>query len=312
MLNSDEFLQARKDFLSYLRYTRGYSPSTCYAYNSDLGQWAAWLDEAGHDWTHVQHGHVEQWIAWQMRERGVQAHIISRRTSCLASFYKWAKKNERVENDPVYLADKPKKPQRIPIWLDREEQHLLEQAIARTDDLPDNIFGRKREHVKEIRQRYDILFRLMLNSGLRISEALGLKVQDVRLINGVAQSLRIIGKGNKERLVPLPESFGQVLGTWLQDKSREDYVFAKGSGQGAGKPPQAQTVRAYLRRVNERVHIPKKVTPHKLRHTYATRLLEAGAQLIDIQALLGHVDLATTQIYAHVSQDRMASIVAKL
>ena len=113
--------------------------------------------------------------------------------------------------------------------------------------------------------------------------------------------------------MPLPESFGQLFGFWIKEKAKDEFVFAqKAAGKATGKPPKAQTVRAYLKRVNERANIPKKVTPHKLRHTYATRLLEAGAELVDIQALLGHVDLATTQIYTHVSNDRMTSIVSKL
>jgi integrase/recombinase XerD len=149
----------------------------------------------------------------------------------------------------------------------------------------------------------------ILNSGLRISEALSVRVRDVRVVDGCAQSVRVIGKGNRERLVPLPKEFGQVFGFWLNDKGKEDFVFAK---QPGGKPPVAHVVRAYLRRLLDRAGIDKKVTPHKLRHTYATRLLESGAELVDIQVILGHVNLATTQIYTHVSEDRMAGVVARL
>jgi integrase/recombinase XerD len=148
----------------------------------------------------------------------------------LASFYQWAVKNRLVESDPIYLADKPKRSLRIPVWLDRGEQ----AATRRVDDLPDTIFGRKREAVKAIRRRYEMLFGLLLASGLRISEALALRVRDVRLANGAARSLRVIGKGNKERLVPLPEAFGQVFGFWLADRPRDDFVFA----QRPGGPPR--------------------------------------------------------------------------
>jgi Site-specific recombinase XerD len=108
--------------------------------------------------------------------------------------------------------------------------------------------------------------------------------------------------------VPLPEAFGQVSGFWLNDKGKEEFVFAKEPG---GKPPVAHVVRAYLRRLLDRAGIDKKVTPHK-RHTYATRLLESGAELVDIQVLLGHVNLATTQICTQVSEARMAGVVSKL
>ena len=252
---------------------------------------------------------VEQFITWQMRERGVKPHIIARRSSCLSSFYKWATKNGLVENDPIYLADKPKRPHRIPVWLEREEQQRLKEAAHNIDDLPENIFGRTREHILVVRRRYDFLFGLIQNAGLRITEALSIKVRDVRQVDGLAKSVRVIGKGDKERIVPLPEAFGQVFGAWLEDRPRDEFVFAKEPG---GKPPGARAVRAYLKRLVEKAGIDKPVTPHKLRHTYATRLLEAGAELVDIQALLGHVNLATTQIYTHVGEDRMASVVSKL
>ncbi|MDS4030793.1 MAG: tyrosine-type recombinase/integrase, partial [Candidatus Contendobacter sp.] len=108
--------------------------------------------------------------------------------------------------------------------------------MKRTDDLPDNIFGQKREHVAPVRRGYKLLFTLLLNSGLRISEALGLKVQDVRLQDGAAKSVRVIGKGNRERIVPLPEDFGQVLGFWLKDRPRGEFAFAQHPAHPAGGP----------------------------------------------------------------------------
>lgn len=301
--------QSRKDFLSHLRYAKGYSQGTCYAYTSDLGIWGRWLEEAGYDWRACTHVEAEQFITWQMRERGVKPSIVARRASCLSSFYKWAKKNGLVEEDPIYLADKPRRPYRIPVWLEREEQERLRDAARSIDDLPENIYGRTRENLLEVRRRYDFLFGLIQNSGLRISEALAVKVRDVRVANGIAKSVRVIGKGNKERSVPLPEAFGEVFGYWIANMRREDFVFAKEPG---GKAPSARAARAYLNRLVEKAGIDKAITPHKLRHTYATRLLESGAELVDIQVLLGHVDLATTQIYTHVGEDRMASVVSKL
>jgi integrase/recombinase XerD len=100
-----------------------------------------------------------------------------------------------------------------------------------------------------------------------------------------------------------------VFWFWLSDKLKDDFVFAKAPG---GKAPSPWAVRAYLRRLLARAGINKKVTPHKLRYTYATRLLESGAELVDIQVLLGHVNLATTQIYTHVSEDRMSQVVGRL
>lgn len=304
-----DYWSARTDFIAHLLYAKGYSKGTCYAYHSDLGIWGRWLEASDHHWQACSHVEVEQFVCWQMRERQIKAQIIARRASCLSSFYRWAKKNALVNDDPIYLADKPKRPYRIPVWLERAEQGTLQAAAQRTDDLPANVFGRTQAHLLAIRRRYDVLFGLILNAGLRISEALAIKVCDVRRVEGIAKSVRVIGKGDKERSVPLPVAFGEVFGAWLEGKPRDEFVFAKTPG---GPPPGPRAVRSYLKNLVEKAGIDKAITPHKLRHTYATRLLESGADLVDIQVLLGHVNFTTTQIYTHVGEDRMAAVVAKL
>ena len=130
-----------------------------------------------------------------------------------------------------------------------------------------------------------------------------------RLVDGMALAVRVIGKGDKERLVPLPAAFGAVFGFWLKDRARGEFVFARALGQ---KPVSAQAARAYLRGMLKKAGIDKKISPHKLRHTYATNLLNAGAELVDIKALLGHESIATTQIYTNVGQERMEKVVGRL
>ncbi len=303
------FDAARQEFLSHLRYAKGHRATTCYAYNADLGLWRDWLQQAGKDWQRTRASDVEQFSAWMLRERKVSAHIVNRRLSALSSFYKWAMRHEIVESDPVYLADKPKRPLRIPVWLEKEEQTRLEATIKNRENIPINIFGDNKAKMTETRRRYEMLFGLLLNSGLRISEALGLKVADVRLVDGTAKSVRVIGKGDKERLVPLPEKFGQVFGFWLKDRHKTEAVFSRSPGQKAVSP---QAARAYLRGMLKKAGIDKKISPHKLRHTYATNLLNAGAELVDIKALLGHESVATTQIYTNVGQERMEQVVGRL
>ncbi len=309
MFDREIFDEARQEFLAHLLYAKGHSKTTGYAYNSDLGIWADWLQTAGKDWQRARATDVEQFSAWQLRERKVSAAIVTRRLSTLSSFYKWALKHEIVEGDPVYLADKPKRPLRIPIWLEREEQAKLEATLKDRRNIPINIFGNNQPRMTATRRRYELLFGLLLNSGLRISEALGLKVSDVRLVDGTAKSVRVIGKGDKERLVPLPEAFGAVFGFWLKDQPRGAFVFARAVGQ---KPVSSQAARAYLRGMLQKAGIEKKISPHKLRHTYATNLLNSGAELVDIKALLGHESIATTQIYTNVGQERMEKVVSKL
>ena len=308
---SENFEKNQKEFIGHIFNIKGYSKGTCYGYNSDLGIWSCWLRENHLDWREVTFHHVEQFSAWQMRQRNIKPHIINRRASCLSSFYKWAMRNKVVENDPVALAEKPRRPDRIPVYLDEEELERFKIALTRVDDIPENIFGQRIEHIIEIRKRYEILFGLLLNSGIRISEALTLKFSDVRSVDGILKSIQVIGKGDKQRQIPLPEAFGQAFGVWLGKRTGEfnHFIFEKEQG---GKPPTAHAVRAYLQKVLKKAGIEKKVTPHKMRHTYATKLLSSGAQLVDIQALLGHVNLATTQIYSHVTEERLASVVSGL
>ncbi len=218
-------------------------------------------------------------------------------------------KNGLVDRDPVYLADTPKRPLRLPVWLERDEQARLLAAAGSADALPRTVFGRAPAHRLAIRQRYAVLFELILSSGLRISEALALRVRDVTLAGVAAKKVRTIGKGDKERTVPLPAAFGAVLGAWVAERAKDEFVFAQRPG---GPPPGPRAVRSYLKTLAAQAGIDKPITPHKARHTYATRLLESGADLVDIQKLLGHASLATTQIYTHVDDDRMARVVAKL
>jgi site-specific recombinase XerD len=296
---------ARKEFLSYLKFTKGHRDTTCYNYGSDLNIWARWLEEAELDWRQVKPVDLERYVSTLSRN-GTGAHAVARKVSSLATFYKWARRQGLVEEDPVYLIEKPKRPRRIPVWMETEEQQAFYKAMRNHDDIPDNVFGRPRKALLAIRQRYELLFELIQKTGLRISEALGLKVQDIRNVDGVARSIRVIGKGNKERLVPVPDSFGRVLGIALAGKPATEYVFAKEAG---GKPMTARAARDYLKKLVDKAGIEKPITPHKLRHTYATRLLENNAQLIDIQALLGHESIATTQIYTHAGQERLSKLV---
>ena len=161
----------------------------------------------------------------------------------------------------------------------------------------------------ETRRRYELLFGLLLNSGLRISEALGLKGGDVRRVDGTAKSVRVIGQGDQERWVPLPKAFGQVFGFWLKDPPRGEYLFARVAGQ---KPVSAQAAWATLRGMLKQAGIDPTISPDKSHYTCATNRLNAGAERVDIKALLGYESVATTQIYTNVGQERMERVVGRL
>ncbi|WP_305910360.1 tyrosine-type recombinase/integrase (plasmid) [Methylomarinum sp. Ch1-1] len=250
MANSIElkFEKTKKEFLKFLKYTKGHAETTCYNYNSDLNIWIAWLTEEKLDWRKCQPTDAEHFVSF-LAKANVGAHAIARKISCQATFYKWAKRNDHVQEDPIYQIEKPKRPRRMPVWMEAEEQEAFMKAIRNYDDIPDNIYGRSKQSAIKIRQRYELLFELIQKSGLRISEALGLKVSDVRVVDGVAKSVRVIGKGNKERQVPLPESFGRVLAVSIADKYRDEYLFAKKPG---GRPIGQHAARAYWGQLTKR------------------------------------------------------------
>ena len=131
----------------------------------------------------------------------------------------------------------------------------------------------------------------------------------MRRVDGTAKSVRVIGKGDQKRRVPLPEAFGAVFGFWLKDQPRGEFAFARAAGQ---KPVSSQAARAYLRGMLKKAGIEKKISPHPLRHTDATNLLNAGAERVDTQALLGHESISTTQLDTHVGQERMEQVVGRL
>jgi integrase/recombinase XerD len=148
-----------------------------------------------------------------MRDRGAKAHIVNRRLSTLSTFYKWGQRGGSSITIQWRWRKDPSARCGFPVWLEREEQARLEATIKDRRNIPINIFGNNKTKMTETRRRYEMLFGLLLNSGLRISEALGLKASDVRLVDGTAKSVRVIGKGNKERLVPLPGPLARCLGS---------------------------------------------------------------------------------------------------
>jgi integrase/recombinase XerD len=213
MFDRELFDEARREFLSHLLYAKGHSKTTCYVYNSDLGIWGNWLVEAGKDWQAARYPDVEQFAAWLMRERGAKAHIVNRRLSALSTFYKWLMRSGVVEHDPVALADKPKRPLRIPVWLEKEEQARFEATLKDRRNIPINIFGDNKAKMTETRRRYEMLFGLLLNSGLRISEALALKATDVRILDGLAKSVRVNRQGRQR--TPCTASCELWRGVWV-------------------------------------------------------------------------------------------------
>ena len=284
------------DFLAYLEIERGLSRNTLEAYRSDLLQFGAWLAER--DLSALTAGHADlaeflSTLAAGRDGRPAAATTIQRKVACLRSFYRHLRREELLDTDPTKDLRAPKRSQRLPQVLSRDEvAHLLSQP--RGDDP-----GARRDRA---------LLELMYACGLRASEAIDLEVRDVDLEAGV---LRARGKGSKERLVPVGARALGALREWLErgrpalvGLGEESRLFVNQRGGGLTRQGLYKIVQRHAKAAG----LADRMSPHTLRHTFATHLLAGGCDLRSVQEMLGHADIATTQIYTHLSADRLKDV----
>ena len=282
------------DFLAYLELERGLSRNTLDAYRSDLLQFGEFLDRRGLDAAAVGHGDIAAFLSELAAGAGerppVGAATLARKVACLRSFYRHLRREGAIEHDPTAELRGPRKTQRLPRVLSREEVlHLLSQPRG--------------AEPRALRDR--ALLEVMYACGLRASEAIGLEVSDVDLEDGV---LRARGKGSKERLVPIGRQAVAALRDYcrrgrpllLGDRD-EQRLFLSRRGSGLTRQGLYKIVQGHARRAG----LQEKMSPHTLRHTFATHLLAGGCDLRSLQEMLGHADLATTQVYTHLSAERL-------
>ena len=289
------------DFLAALTAA---SPATRDAYRRDLRHFSAWAAESGVDGPSSVDRRVLRRYLVHMADQGAAARTMARRASALRRYFRWAARAGLVAADPSTTLRAPRGTGRLPrVVHDAALQELLEPAEA---DLSANggTAGLTDAQVEARRWRDDAVVEVLYGSGLRVAELCGLQRDDLDL-----DRLRITvwGKGSKQRQVPLSEASAVALRRWLVDgrarlaapSTSASVVFVN----LRGNPLTSRDVRRILdRRSVEPTH------PHALRHTFATHLLDGGADLRAVQELLGHQDLATTQIYTHVSRERMRRV----
>jgi integrase/recombinase XerD len=285
------------DFLAYLEYERGLSRNTLEAYRSDLLQLGDYLERAGVDVLAAQHEHLAGFLselaAGGGERRPVAAATLQRKAACLRSFYRHLRRENVIAHDPTADLRAPRKSQKLPQVLTRGE---VAQLLA----------APKGSEPAALRDR--ALLELMYACGLRASEAIELDVQDVDLRHGI---LRARGKGSKERLVPVGREAVTAVRSYLQ-RSRPELVglreerrlFVNRRGSGLTRQGLYKIVQRHARAVG----LADKMSPHTLRHTFATHLLAGGCDLRAVQEMLGHADIATTQIYTHLSAERLKDV----
>jgi integrase/recombinase XerD len=285
------------DFVAYLELERGLSRNTLEAYRSDLLQYGAWLDANGKDALHVAHTDLAAFIATLAAGGDGRAPAasttIQRKVACLRSFYRHLRREELLDRDPTAELKGPPRGKRLPKVLTRDEVALL--LAQPRGGAPAALRDRA-------------LLELMYACGLRASEAVGIHLAELDLDDGV---LRANGKGSKERLVPVGSKAVAALLAWLTvgrpklvGIRDETHVFVNQRGQGLTRQGLYKIVQRHAKSAG----LADKMSPHTLRHTFATHLLAGGCDLRSLQEMLGHADIATTQIYTHLSADRLRDV----
>jgi len=291
-ITSDEAL--RKEYHSWLRLERGYSPNTVEAYEMDLDKLYAYAQEHGLDVVHMEYEALEEFIFRQFKElksEATQARVLAG----IHSWFRFLLYKDYIEQDPSELLEGPKKSKHLPTVLSLDEVNRMMAAI----DLSSNEGHRNRA-----------MMEMLYGSGLRVSELVGLQLSKIYLNE---HYMLIEGKGSKQRLVPLSPVAEEWFGYWMQDRSTwsvkpeaRDIAFVN----RYGRPLTRAMVFTIVRRLCADAGITKTVSPHTLRHSFATHLLQNGADLRIIQQLLGHEDLATTEMYTHIEvQDLRKAIL---
>jgi integrase/recombinase XerD len=252
------------------------------------------LESKGISLLSVSQNQIETYVG--MLSRLVSKRSVSRSISTLKMFFRFLVSEGRMENNPARLVVSPRLPRRLPKVLSQEEIHaLLSQPDA--------------SHARG--QRDLAMLELLYATGLRVSELIGLKVSDINLEAGY---IRTMGKGSKERMVPAGERALDAVRDYLSD-GRLRHAGAAGSAHlflnTRGRPLTRQGFWKIIRVYGIQAGIGKKISPHSLRHSFASHLLEAGADLRSVQVMLGHADISTTQIYTHVTRKRLKELFDK-
>ena len=293
--------RAIEDYLTYLRVERGLSPATIRAYRADLANFAAgegtariWAD--GPDAARAHLAARTRRGSARGRDPGLAPTSLRRRAASIRGFYRFAYGDGLIERDIAAHLDLPRQPRLLPETLTVAEVEALLEAAP------------------DLRAR--ALLELLYAAGLRVSEALGLDLEDLSLEGGF---VRVIGKGDKERLVPVGDVALDWLRAWL-DEGRPALLAVHHVAPVRGGPLflgdrgarlARQQAFAAVKAAAHRAGLPEAVSPHTLRHSFATHLLEGGADLRIVQELLGHASISTTQLYTHVTGERVREVYSR-
>lgn len=285
----NEFLDRIEDFMVYLQIDKKYSENTIDAYHHDLMRYYKYVNEIEHkDFGTIKKKEIKNYLKY-LNDSGLDQRSVSRNISSIRSFYKFLLIEKYVKNNPSDLLELPKRKKTLPQVLSMEE-------IDRLLDIP---------LTDPYSYRNKAMLELMYATGLRVSELINLKLHDIDLSMAY---VRTVGKGDKERIIPIGDVALNALKNYMENYRKlllkgkvTDALFLNNHGLGMTR----QGFFKILKKLAKEKDIKTPFSPHTLRHSFATHLLNNGADLRSIQELLGHSDISTTQIYTHISNQRL-------
>jgi len=277
-------------FIRYLEIEKDYSKHTIVNYRLDLGDFKNFLGETALE--KVDYLLLRKYLA-TLKEKNHQPRTIARKLSTLRSFFKFLTREGLIKTNPILILSSPKLDKHLPQFLtEGEVSKLIESAVPKNE-----------KDERSLRDR--AILETFYSTGIRISELVGLNLDDIDFIGGV---VKVRGKGKKERLAPIGDLAIKAIRTYLDKRKKQsEVVFLNRSGRRITDRGVRNIVEKYINRTS----IKHGVSAHTLRHSFATHLLNRGADLRSVQELLGHANLSTTQIYTHLTTERLKSVYDK-
>ena len=280
-----------RSFFDYLYIEKGLSQNTVQAYETDILSFLNWLTKTPNiNYLNLKEDNINKYIAYLFKSK-LKSSSVNRKISSLKSLYLYLIKKNILKNSPISQVITPKKEKYLPSSMSEEE---VDRLLKSPD--PSN----------KTEKRDKAMIEMLYATGMRISVLVNLKLTDVDMQRCVA---KVFGKGKKERLIPFGEAALEALSDYIsdRDKSASKEIFLSNRGKKLSRVAFWQRIKIYLIREN----LKNSISPHTLRHAFATHLLNRGADLRSVQLLLGHSDLSTTQIYTHIAKQRLSEVLKK-
>jgi integrase/recombinase XerD len=289
-------LQAIKRFKRFLQIEKGLSQNSVYSYTYDLKKFSDFLSRDNKDILSATHDDILKFLKFEKNKKHNSSRTMARSIAAIRQFYNFISNNFGEIENPTNKIETPQVEKTLPDFLTLKEVDLLLKSISE-------------EEIYELRDK--TIFELLYSCGLRISEAVELVILDVDFDNTI---IKVKGKGSKERLVPMGDAAIRLLSKYIKNSRSQilgnrtsEFLFISKKGSNLNRKSVWRLLKSYV----GRTEIRKNITPHTLRHSFATHLLENGADLRSVQELLGHMDISTTQVYTHLARKKLKEIHKK-